>query len=65
MANFDEELLDDEDRITGALRIGVVGCRRSASWVSPPHVSLALFSSFLVLYLKSGKLLDVSVVLAS
>ncbi|KAG0587981.1 hypothetical protein KC19_2G206600 [Ceratodon purpureus] len=32
-ADLDEELLDEEDRITGALQIGLVGCRRSASWI--------------------------------
>lgn len=29
----DEELLDNQDRIIGALQIGVIGCRRSASWI--------------------------------
>lgn len=29
-----EELLDEQDRITGALQIGVVRLRRQASWVS-------------------------------
>lgn len=29
-----EELLDEQDRITGALQIGVVQLRRRASWVS-------------------------------
>jgi len=44
MIDSDEELLDEQDRITGALQIGVVGCRRSASWVSPPHLPLLLLS---------------------
>lgn len=39
----DEELLDNQDRIIGALQIGVIGCRRSASWVSLPHVFPAFF----------------------
>lgn len=45
-ADLDEELLDEEDRITGALQIGLVGCRRSASWVSSPHLPLSFSVMF-------------------
>ena len=57
--DLDEELLDEEDRITGALRI-VVGCRRSVV-----HLPLALLSSFRGLYKENGESLDVIVNLAS
>lgn len=44
MIDIDEELLEEQERITGALQMGVIGCRRPASWVSTRHLPLPLLT---------------------